>query len=196
MRQTVMILDFGGQYKELIARRVRELGVYSEIWPCDTGIQRLRDKQPIGIIFTGGPDSVNAPGHPACDPAVFQLGVPVLGICYGMQLTAQLLGGNVERAQEREYGRITVRMKDRTSLLQDLSPSSFCWMSHTWQVSSCPPGFKMIAETDHCPMAAMADEERKIYGVQFHPEFTSRPNRPGALFVSFLEAADKYSLKK
>ena len=171
-KQTILILDFGGQYTQLIARRVRENHVYSEVVPWNLPAEEIALRQPVGIILSGGPSSVKDPDAPKCDLKIWSLGIPVLGICYGMQLTAQLLGGNVERAQEREYGRITVRMKDRTSLLQDLSPSSFCWMSHTWQVSSCPPGFKMIAETDHCPMAAMANEERKIYGVQFHPEVT------------------------
>ena len=126
----------------------------------------------MGIILSGGPASVTDPDAPHCDPAIYDLDVPVLGICYGMQLTAQTLGGAVERAAEREYGRVTVRMKERAGLLEGLSPESACWMSHTWQVCACPPGFRVIAGTDNCPVAAMANDERRIYGVQFHPEVT------------------------
>ncbi|MBR7187647.1 MAG: glutamine-hydrolyzing GMP synthase, partial [Clostridia bacterium] len=170
--QKIIILDFGGQYTQLIARRVRECHVYSEVVPWSMSPEEIRSCSPSGIILSGGPASVTDPDAPHCDPAVYDLGVPVLGICYGMQLTAQTLGGQVERAVEREYGRVTVRMKERTGLLEGLSPASACWMSHTWQVSACPPGFRVIAETDNCPVAAMANDERRIYGVQFHPEVT------------------------
>ena len=170
--QKIVILDFGGQYTQLIARRVRECHVYSEVVPWSIAPDEIKARQPSGIILSGGPASVTDPDAPHCDPAVYNLGVPVLGICYGMQLTARLLGGAVERAKEREYGRVTVRMGDRTGLLEGLSPESACWMSHTWQVSKCPMGFRVIAETDNCPVAAMADEERHVYGVQFHPEVT------------------------
>ena len=172
MTQKVIILDFGGQYTQLIARRVRECRVYSEVVPWNMPVDAIKSRQPAGIILSGGPASVTDPGAPRCDPAVYDLGVPVLGICYGMQLTAQLLGGGVERAVEREYGRVTVRMKARAGLLSGLSAESACWMSHTWQVSQCPPGFYPIAETDNCPVAAMANDEKRIYGVQFHPEVT------------------------
>ena len=170
--QKIVILDFGGQYTQLIARRVRECHVYSEVVPWSITPDEIKARQPSGIILSGGPASVTDPDAPHCDPDVYNLGVPVLGICYGMQLTARLLGGAVERAKEREYGRVTVRMGDRTGLLEGLSPESACWMSHTWQVSECPMGFRVIAETDNCPVAAMADEERHVYGVQFHPEVT------------------------
>ena len=171
-RQKIIILDFGGQYTQLIARRVRECRVYSEVVPWSMPADEIRARQPAGIMLSGGPASVTDPDAPHCDPAVYDLGVPVLGICYGMQLTAQLLGGQVERVTEREYGRVTVRMRERTGLLSGLSPESTCWMSHTWQVSQCPPGFHPVAGTDNCPIAAMANEERRIYGVQFHPEVT------------------------
>ena len=170
--QRIVILDFGGQYTQLIARRVRECQVYSEVVPWSISADEIRARQPSGIILSGGPASVTDPDAPHCDPAVYDLGVPVLGICYGMQLTAQLLGGQVERAREREYGRVTVRMKEQAGLLKGLSPESACWMSHTWQVSACPQGFRVIAETDNCPVAAMANDDRRIYGVQFHPEVT------------------------
>ena len=170
--QTIIILDFGGQYTQLIARRVRENHVYSEVVPWSISASEIAARRPVGVILSGGPSSVNDPDAPHCDPAIYDLGVPVLGICYGMQLTAHLLGGQVEKAKEREYGRVTVTMKESGGLLDGMSASSSCWMSHTWQVSACPPGFRPIASTDNCPVAAMANEERRIYGVQFHPEVT------------------------
>ena len=170
---TIIILDFGGQYTQLIARRVRENQVYSEVVPWDTPASEIASRRPAGIILSGGPSSVLDPDAPVCDPDIFRLGIPVLGICYGMQLTAHLLGGKVERAPEREYGRVTVRLTGEASpLLEHLSPSSFCWMSHTWQVTACPPGFQALAQTDSCPVAAMADASRRLFGVQFHPEVT------------------------
>ena len=170
--QLILILDFGGQYTQLIARRVRENHVYSEVAPWNMPIPEIAARRPAGIILSGGPASVCDPDAPRCGPSVYELGVPVLGICYGMQLTAQMLGGQVERAKEREYGRVTVRMKEKTGLLDGMKDASSCWMSHTWQVKNCPPGFHPIAETDSCPIAAMANEDRHIYGVQFHPEVT------------------------
>ena len=170
--QKIIILDFGGQYTQLIARRVRENRVYSEVVPWSLPAVEIKKRQPVGVILSGGPSSVCDPDAPKCDPAIYDLGVPVLGICYGMQLTAHLLGGRVERAAEREYGRVAVRMKESAGLLDGLKPHSACWMSHTWQVCQCPPGFRPIAETENCPVAAMADEEKQIYGVQFHPEVT------------------------
>ena len=170
--QTIVILDFGGQYTQLIARRVRECRVYSEVVPWSASADSIKARRPAGIILSGGPASVTDPDAPRCDPAIYEIGVPVLGICYGMQLTAQLLGGAVERAKEREYGRVTVQMMERTGLLEGLSPTSSCWMSHTWQVRACPPGFRVIAGTDNCPVAAMANDDRHIDGVQFHPEVT------------------------
>ena len=170
--QAIIILDFGGQYTQLIARRVRENNVYSEVVPWSTPIRDIAARQPAGIILSGGPASVCDPDAPQCDPDIYHLGMPVLGICYGMQLTAALLGGRVERAKEREYGRVTVRMKEQAGLLNGMKESSSCWMSHTWQVAACPPGFRPIAQTGNCPVAAMADEEKRIYGVQFHPEVT------------------------
>ena len=171
-QQRIIILDFGGQYTQLIARRVRECRVYSEVMPWRVSAGEIRAREPVGIILSGGPASVNDPDAPRCDPAVYDLGVPVLGICYGMQLTAALLGGSVERAKEREYGRVTVSMTEQEGLLNGLSPQSACWMSHTWQVSQCPPGFRPVARTDNCPVAAMANDARRVYGVQFHPEVT------------------------
>ena len=170
--QKIVILDFGGQYTQLIARRVRENKVYSVVLPYHASLESIREQCPAGVILSGGPASVLAEDAPQCDPGVYSLGVPVLGICYGMQLTAHLLGGRVEQAASREYGRIAVTMDDKTSLLQGMSDSSSCWMSHTYQVKECPEGFHPIAHSENCPVAAMADDTRRIYGVQFHPEVT------------------------
>ncbi len=171
-KETILILDFGGQYTQLIARRVRECHVYSEVVPWNMPLADILARKPIGIILSGGPSSVHDADAPRIDPALYAAGIPVLGICYGMQLTALLLGGAVEKAKEREYGRVTVRMKEQAGLLGGMKSSSSCWMSHTWQVSACPPGFRVIAETDNCPIAAMVNEEKKICCVQFHPEVT------------------------
>ena len=170
--QKIVILDFGGQYTQLIARRVRENHVFSEVVPWSISAEEIKKRAPMGVILSGGPSSVCDPDAPHISPAIYDLGMPVLGICYGMQLTAHLLGGKVQRAQEREYGRVTVRMKEQAGLLSGMSAASSCWMSHTWQVVQCPPGFHAVAETDNCPVAGMVNEEKRIYGVQFHPEVT------------------------
>lgn len=171
--QCILILDFGGQYTQLIARRVRERGVYSCVLPCSAQLADIRAVQPMGIIFSGGPASVLDEGAPQVDEGVFDLGVPVLGICYGMQLMAHLLDAPVERGTRREYGRTDVTM-DRVDggLLAGLRPQSPCWMSHTYQVTRPPEGFVAIAHTADCPVAAMADDAHRLYGVQFHPEVT------------------------
>ena len=170
--QKILILDFGGQYTQLIARRVRENHVYSEVIPWNAPLAEIRGRHPVGIILSGGPASVHDPDAPHCDPGLWDLGIPVLGICYGMQLTAHLLGGRVERAAEREYGRVEIRMMEKSALLAGMKPASSVWMSHTWQVAAAPEGFQPIARTENCPIAAMANEEKRIYGVQFHPEVT------------------------
>ncbi len=170
--QKIVILDFGGQYTQLIARRVRECRVYSEVFPWDTPIAELQAQQPAGIILSGGPSTVHDENAPLIDPALFALGIPVLGICYGMQLMAHLLGGAVEKAGEREYGRVEVQLGGSSPLSAGMKPASACWMSHTWQVTACPPGFGPFARTENCAIAAMADKGRQLYGVQFHPEVT------------------------
>jgi GMP synthase (glutamine-hydrolysing) len=185
MKDLILILDFGGQYTQLIARRVRECHVYSEVIPWSTPLADILAHKPKGIILSGGPSTVHDPHAPMIDPALFQAGIPVLGICYGMQLAAHLLGGKVERANEREYGRVTVRVKDRSGLFGGMKDASGCWMSHTWQVTACPPGFRVVAETDNCPVAAMVNEEKKIFGVQFHPEVT-HTEEGGMLIRNFL----------
>ena len=171
--ECVVILDFGGQYTQLIARRVRECGVYSVVLPYSTPVETIRENAPKALILSGGPASVLDPDAPMADRAIFELGVPVLGICYGMQLTAKLLGGTPAKANQREYGRTLVRMDSAKSrLLKGMKPESQCWMSHTYQVVQLPDGFESVAHTGNCPIAAMADETRRVYGVQFHPEVT------------------------
>ncbi len=176
--QKILILDFGGQYTQLIARRVRECHVYSEVVPWNIPLGEILSRAPQGIILSGGPSTVRDPNAPMIDPALYDAGIPILGICYGMQLTAHLLGGRVEKAKEREYGRVTVRMKEQAGLFGGMKPASSCWMSHTWQVSDCPEGFRVIAETDNCAVAAMVNDAKKICCVQFHPEVTHTEEGP------------------
>ncbi len=168
-RERVLILDFGGQYNQLIARRVREQSVYCDLLPCDMTVEKIREYAPIGIIFTGGPNSVYDSGSPKIDPEIFKLGVPILGICYGCQLTAHMLGGVVERADTSEYGKAEVNCKN-SPLTEGVPEVSVCWMSHTDRITRLPTGFDMIARSDNCPFAAFGNPKRKIYGVQFHPE--------------------------
>ncbi len=182
--ERIVVLDFGGQYNQLIARRVREAGVYSELLPYTASIQEIQGESLSGIILTGGPDSVYAKGAKACDNGIFSLGVPVLGICYGMQYIAKVFGGRIEAAPVREYGRTPIRMQDHP-LLRGLD-SGIVWMNHNDSVFAMPDGFSAIAETEHCPFAAFADDARKLYGIQFHAEVAHTPN--GALiFRNFLK---------
>lgn len=167
--EKVLVLDFGGQYNQLIARRVREQNVYCELLPCDISIERIKAFAPKGIIFTGGPNSVYDENSPHIDPEIFNLGIPVLGICYGAQLMAYTLGGKVEHAPSREYGKSDVTYFGG-KIFKDVDKQNVCWMSHTDYISVPPAGFEVIAKTETCPVAAMADEKRKFYGVQFHPE--------------------------
>jgi len=171
--EKVLILDFGGQYQQLIARRVRECAVYCEVKPCTAPIAEIRAFDPIGIIFTGGPGSAYAEDAPRCDPAVFELGVPILGICYGCQLMAWQLGGSVapaESAAAREYGKTQTFYDSSCSLFKGLPAEGVSWMSHGDSVSSLPGGFVAAAHSAVCPNAAVADPTRGFYGVQFHPE--------------------------
>ena len=168
-KEMVLILDFGGQYNQLIARRVREANVYCEVVPYDYSLDEIRKKNPKGIIFTGGPASVYEEGAPKCDPGVFGMGVPILGICYGAQLMAHMLGGKVARAVKREYGKTQVKLLE-DSLFKEVPQDSICWMSHTVYVDSPPSGFDIIGTTETCPVAAMGNKSGKLYGVQFHPE--------------------------
>ncbi|SFM35535.1 GMP synthase (glutamine-hydrolyzing) [Ectothiorhodospira mobilis] len=176
----ILIIDFGSQYTQLIARRVRDCGVYSEVHPWDMDAAAIRDFRPSGIILSGGPESVNESDPPGASQTLFELGVPVLGICYGMQTMAAQLGGRVEAADHREFGYARVRARGHTRLLQDIEDHTTpegegmldVWMSHGDRVCEMPPGFRVMASTDSAPVAGMADEERGFYGVQFHPEVT------------------------
>jgi GMP synthase (glutamine-hydrolysing) len=171
----VLVVDLGAQYAQLIARRVRECHVYSEIVAHDTSIAELREMRPAGLILSGGPASVYEAGAPAVDPRVFDLGVPVLGICYGHQLMAQALGGEVAATGQREYGGTTLTVDQRGVLLADLNPSEQVWMSHGDAVVREPEGFRVGAHTDAIPIAAMEDPDRGLYAVQFHPEVSHTP---------------------
>lgn len=176
----ILILDFGSQYTQLIARRVREAGVYSELNSWDISEQDIRDFKPTGIILSGGPETTTASDAPSAAQVVFELGIPVLGICYGMQTMAMQLGGKVENADHHEYGYAKVRARGHTALLKEIedeiSPEGYglldVWMSHGDHVIEMPTGFKLMASTDNAPISGIADEERKFYGLQFHPEVT------------------------
>ena len=168
--EMVVVLDFGGQYNQLIARRVRDLGVYSELMPFNTPVEKIKAMQPKGIIFSGGPASVYEEGAPKVDPAIFDLGLPILGICYGMQLMSHMLEGKVERAGKREYGKAELRLQNAHSLYEKWDANEIVWMSHTDKVVELPTGFNVDAVSDSCPVAAISNPERKLYGVQFHPE--------------------------
>ncbi|CCI28667.1 GMP synthase (glutamine-hydrolyzing) (Glutamine amidotransferase) (GMP synthetase) [Microcystis aeruginosa PCC 9808] len=169
-RQIIIILDFGSQYSELIARRIRETNVYSEVLSYRTSAEQLAQINPKGIILSGGPNSVYDPGAPHCDPEIWNLGVPILGVCYGMQLMVQQLGGRVERAKRAEYGKASLFINDPTDLLTNVEDGSTAWMSHGDSCVELPAGFEILAHTDNTDCAAIADHEKKLFGVQFHPE--------------------------
>jgi GMP synthase (glutamine-hydrolysing) len=169
-RQMLIILDFGSQYSELIARRIRETQVYSEVLSYRTTAEQLRTLNPKGIILSGGPSSVYDEFAPKCDPEIWNLGIPVLGVCYGMQLMVQQLGGEVTRAERGEYGKASLYIDDPTDLLTNVEDGTTMWMSHGDSVNRMPEGFELLAHTDNTPRAAIAHHEKKLYGVQFHPE--------------------------
>ncbi|MDO4793861.1 MAG: glutamine-hydrolyzing GMP synthase [Filifactor alocis] len=170
MKEMIIVVDFGGQYNQLIARRVRECNVYCEVYPYKKALAKIKELRPIGVIFTGGPNSVYEEKAPKIEAELFELGIPVLGLCYGMQLMAQMLGGKVSKADSKEFGK-TVTELDTTSLLfKGLDEKTVTWMSHVDYVQELPEGFKTIAKTENCPIAAMEDKEKKFYAVQYHPE--------------------------
>ena len=175
-KELILILDFGGQYNQLIARRVRECNVYSEVVPYNISIEKIKEKNPKGIIFTGGPASVYGEDSPKCSEEIFNLGIPVLGICYGMQLMAHTLGGKVTSANTREYGETNVNLDNTSPLFQGFDNTNIFLMSHTDYVEKVPDGFKKIADTPVCPIAGMENSERKLYGIQFHPEVNNSKN--------------------
>ena len=198
MAQTVLILDFGGQYKELIARRVRECSVYSIVKAGDLTAEQVQELNPIGIILTGGPNSVYLDDSPHCDKRIFELGIPVLGICYGAQLTAWSLGGTVTPCAASEYGKTAMEVDPACALFKGLSAQQIGLMSHTDQITVLPQGFTSTAHTVSCPNAAMACPARKIYAVQFHPEVESTPNGTQIIRNFLYEvcgAAGDYNLK-
>ncbi len=169
-RQMVIVLDFGGQYNQLVARRVRECNVYCEIYSYKTPLEQLKEMNPKGIILTGGPNSCYEADAPTCTEELFELGIPILGLCYGAQLMQYILGGRVERAEVREYGKTDLLVDRKSELFSNVLPSSTCWMSHFDYISKPAPGFVVTARTEHCPVAACEDTDRKLYAIQFHPE--------------------------
>jgi GMP synthase (glutamine-hydrolysing) len=172
--ELVLVLDFGAQYNQLIARRVREANVYCEVVPCTISAEDLKARNPKGIIFTGGPSVVYEEGAPSVDLKIFELGIPILGICYGAQLIAHLVDGKVEASTQREYGKKALST-EKHAIFTNVSSETSCWMSHTYQVASLPAGYQTIASTDHCPIAAFANDSKQIYGFQYHPEVEHTP---------------------
>ena len=166
----VIVLDFGGQYNQLIARRVRECNVYCEVHPHTLGIEKIKEMNPKGIIFTGGPNSVYGEDSPSCSSEIYELGIPILGICYGSQLMAHMNGGSVTTAPVSEYGKTEVDVDNTSVLFENVSPKTICWMSHTDYIEKAPAHFRVTAHTPVCPVAAMENAEKKLYAVQFHPE--------------------------
>ncbi|WP_273854144.1 glutamine-hydrolyzing GMP synthase [Guptibacillus spartinae] len=169
-QESIIVLDFGGQYNQLIARRIRDLGVFSELHPNTITAEEVKKINPKGIIFSGGPNSVYGEGAPRCDEEIFELGIPVLGICYGMQLMTHHFGGSVEAATHREYGKAMLTITDKSPLYDGLPEEQSVWMSHGDLVKAPPEGFEIAATNQSCPVAAMSDASRHLYGVQFHPE--------------------------
>ena len=174
-KETVIVIDFGGQYNQLVARRVRENNVYCEIYSYKTDIEKIKAMNPKGIILTGGPDSCYVPEAATCSTELFELGIPVLGLCYGAQLMQHLLGGEVKRADKQEYGKTDLTVDTRATLFKDVPEHTSCWMSHFDYISKVAPGFKSIATTEHCPAAAVSNVEKGLYGIQFHPEVLHTP---------------------
>ena len=191
--ERIVVLDFGGQYNQLIARAVREAGVYAEILPYDSSLERIQSGEDklMGIILTGGPDSVYLPDSLSCDPRIFSAGVPVLGICYGMQLLAHTLGGRIGPAKVPEFGHTEITFEPHPLFdgldAENLGAAPHVWMNHNDSVQSLPEGFSVIARTPHCPIAAYADDRRRLYGLQFHAEVR---HTPGGRPVRHLSGAD------
>ena len=169
-RETVIVIDFGGQYNQLVARRVRECNVYCEIYSYKTDIEKIKEMNPKGIILTGGPNSCYEEGAPTYTKELFELGIPVLGLCYGAQLMQHILGGKVERAEVQEYGKTEVFVDPDSRLFEGVQPTTICWMSHFDYISKTAPGFNICAHTADCPVAAAENPEKNLYAIQFHPE--------------------------
>jgi len=173
--EIVLILDFGSQYTQLIARKVRELGVYCEIYPFNLDLDRIKSMNPKGIILSGGPKSVTDPDAPICDKGIFELGIPILGICYGLQLMTQVYKGKVDKSTKREYGKAHISIDDPDRLLEGIKDGDVVWMSHTDRILQMPKGYKTLAHSDNSPHAAIRSVSQEIYGVQFHPEVHHTP---------------------
>ena len=169
-KELVVVIDFGGQYNQLVARRVRECNVYCEIYSYKTDLQKIKAMNPKGIILTGGPNSCYEEGAPTCSRELFEMGIPVLGLCYGAQLMMLVLGGNVEKAPVREYGKTEVFVENSSPLFGNVAPTTTCWMSHFDYISRIAPGFEIVAHTADCPVAAAQCSEKNLYAIQFHPE--------------------------
>ena len=169
-KELILVIDFGGQYNQLIARRVRECNVYCEVHPYTLSVDKIKDMNPKGIIFTGGPNSVYGEDSPLCDKALFEIGIPILGICYGSQLMSHMLGGKVATAPVSEYGKTKVDVSVDSKIFKGVSESTICWMSHTDYIEKAPEGFTITATTPVCPVAGMECVEKNLYAVQFHPE--------------------------
>lgn len=174
-KETVVVIDFGGQYNQLVARRVRECNVYCEIYSYKTELKKIREMNPKGIILTGGPSSCYEEGAATCSPELFALGIPVLGLCYGAQLMMHVLGGKVEKAPVREYGKTEVKVNTASPLFNGVQENTICWMSHFDYISRIAPGFESIAHTADCPVAAAQNTEQGLYAIQFHPEVLHTP---------------------
>lgn len=181
-KEMIIVLDFGGQYNQLVARRVRECNVYCEIYSYKTDIEKIKEMNPKGIILTGGPNSCYEKGAATCSKDLFELGIPVLGLCYGAQLMSYVLGGNVERATNREYGKTDIVVDNSSPLFAGVSANTTCWMSHFDYISELAPGFRSIARTDNCPVGAMENLQKNLYGIQFHPEVLHTPEGSKMLY--------------
>ncbi len=181
-RELVLVIDFGGQYNQLVARRVRECNVYCEIYSYKTPLEKIKERKPKGIILTGGPNSVYEEGAPSAKEELFNLGVPVLGLCYGAQLMAHVLGGEVKRAENREYGKTEITLDNSSRLFEGIDSNNTCWMSHFDYISRMPEGFKSVAHTVNCPVGAMENVDRNLYGIQFHPEVLHTPDGTKMLY--------------
>ena len=169
--ELVIVIDFGGQYNQLVARRVRECNVYCEIYSYKVDIEKIKEMNPKGIILTGGPNSCYLEDSPTYQKELFELGIPVLGLCYGAQLMQHVLGGKVEKADVREYGKShLIVSKQESKLMKDVPVESICWMSHFDYISKIAPGFEITSYTKDCPVASCEDEDKKLYAIQFHPE--------------------------
>ena len=174
-KEWIAIFDFGSQYTQLIARRIREAKVYSEILPYYISLEKIQRELPKGIILSGGPAGVYEGQAPVCDKKIFELGIPILGICYGAQLITQISGGKVLKTSQAEYGRVKVILDNREDIFYGFSNNATCWMSHQDLIENLPPNFKAIAHSENTKVAAMVNREKKIYGIQFHPKVTHTP---------------------